>query len=169
VLNCDTISNYDQVLLENSHRIFYWRVNMALNKVMLIGNLGRDPEIRYTQNQMAVCNLNLATGERKKDESGNWVEHTEWHRVVTYGKTAENCGQYLKKGRSVFVEGRLRTNKWKDKEGNDRYTTEIIANTVQFLGGKDASAGSDGPSDSYSGSNDNQPVDVTFEDDDIPF
>lgn len=107
---------------------------MSVNKVILVGNLGKDPEMRYTNQQMAVCRFSLATGERRKDASGNWSEHTEWHNVVAFGKTAENCGQYLKKGRQVFIEGRIQTRKWQDKEGKDRYTTEIIANTVQFLG-----------------------------------
>ena len=147
---------------------------MSLNKVMLIGNLGRDPEVKYTPNQTAVCTLNIATSDRRKDDSGNWVEQTEWHRVVVFGKTAENCAQYLKKGRSVYVEGRLRTNKWKDKEGNDRYTTEIVAGTVQFLsqgagGGRD-SGGSSFSGDSFEGGSAGAPdVDIKFDDDDIPF
>jgi single-strand DNA-binding protein len=147
---------------------------MSLNKVMLIGNLGRDPEVKYTPNQTAVCTLNIATSDRRKDDTGNWVEQTEWHRVVVFGKTAENCGQYLKKGRSVYIEGRLRTNKWKDKEGNDRYTTEIVAGTVQFLsqgagGGRDSGAGSF-TNDSFEGGSTGAPdVDIKFDDDDIPF
>src|SRR5262245_48045038 len=107
---------------------------MGVNKVILLGNLGKDPEVRYTGQQMAVCTFSLATSERRKDQSGKWSDHTEWHSVVTFGKTAENVGNYLKKGRQVYVEGRLRTRKWQDKEGRDRYTTEIIANTVQFVG-----------------------------------
>lgn len=114
---------------------------MGVNKAILIGNLGKDPEVRYTGNQLAVGRFSLATTEKKKDQSGNWVDHTEWHNVVTFGKQAEFAQKWLKKGRQVYVEGRIQTNKWQDKEGKDRYTTEIIANTVQFVGnapGKDA-------------------------------
>ncbi len=114
---------------------------MGINKVMLLGNLGKDPEVRYTPQQMAICRFSLATGERKKDQSGQWVDHTEWHNIVTFGRTAETCAKFLKKGRQCFVEGRIRTNKWQDKEGKDRYTTEIIADAVQFVGGKGESAG----------------------------
>lgn len=161
---------------------------MAVNKVILIGNLGRDPELRHTANQTAVCTLNVATGERRKDASGNWVDHTEWHSVVTFGKTAENCAQYLEKGRQIFIEGRLQTQKWQDKEGKDRYRTEIVASTVQFLGGKgagptvskDSSSMQGGDSDagaamlkslssadSLSGTA--AEMEVSFDDDDIPF
>jgi len=84
---------------------------------------------------MTICRFPLATGERRKDQSGQWVEHTEWHNIVTFGRTAENCQRFLKKGRQVFIEGRIRTNKWQDKEGKDRYTTEILADTIQFVGG----------------------------------
>ena len=108
---------------------------MGINKVILLGNLGKDPEVRYTPQQMAICRFSLATGERKKDQGGQWIDHTEWHNVVTFGKTAENCAKFLKKGRQAFVEGRIRTNKWQDKEGKDRYTTEILADTIQFVGG----------------------------------
>lgn len=117
---------------------------MSVNKVILVGNLGRDPEVKYTQKQMAICNLNIATTEKVKDASGNWGDHTEWHRVVTFGKTAENCSNYLAKGRQIYVEGRLRTNKWQDKNGVDKYTTEVIADKIQFLGKK-----SDNPSSDY--------------------
>lgn len=108
---------------------------MAVNKVILIGNLGQNPELRYTNNQTAVATLRIATSDRRKDASGNWVEHTEWHSVVVFGKTAENCAQYLTKGRQVYVEGKLQTRKWQDKEGKDRYSTEVLGNTVQFIGG----------------------------------
>ncbi len=114
---------------------------MGINKVILLGNLGKDPEVKYTPQQMAVCRFSLATGERRKDQSGQWVDHTEWHNIVAFGKTAENCARFLKKGRQVFVEGKIRTNKWQDKEGKDRYTTEILADTIQFIGsGKGESA-----------------------------
>jgi single-strand DNA-binding protein len=107
----------------------------SVNKVILIGNLGRDPELRYTQSGQAVTNFTIATSERFTDRSGDQQERTEWHRIVVWGKTAENCAQYLAKGRSVYVEGRLQTREWEDKEGNKRQTTEISAQRVQFLGG----------------------------------
>lgn len=109
---------------------------MSVNKVILIGRLGKDPELRMTASQLAVASFSVATNERKKDQSGNWVDHTEWHNISVFGKTAQNCSQYIKKGSQVFIEGSLRTRKWQDKEGKDRYTTEVIANTVQFLDSK---------------------------------
>jgi len=116
---------------------------MGINKVILVGNLGKDPELRYTTNQTAVASFSLATSERRKDASGNWADHTEWHNIITFGKTAENCAQYLKKGRQAYIEGKIQTRKWQDKEGRDRWTTEIIGNTVQFLGsGRGEGAGS---------------------------
>jgi single-strand DNA-binding protein len=105
-----------------------------INKVILIGNLGRDPELRTTQGGSHVANLNIATTERRRDKDGNWSEHTEWHTVVVFGKTADNAAQYLKKGRQVYVEGRLQTRKWQDKSGQDRYTTEVIGDNIRFLG-----------------------------------
>jgi len=106
----------------------------GVNKVILIGNLGRDPEVRYTQSGTAVCSFSLATTERTKS-GGEWTDHTEWHNIVIFGKSAENVEKYLNKGSSVYIEGRIQTRKWQDKEGNDRTTTEIIGNTIQFLGG----------------------------------
>ncbi len=108
----------------------------SVNKVILVGNLGRDPELRYTQGGQGVANFTLATNERWKDRDGNNQERTEWHRIVVWGKQAENCAQYLQKGRSVYLEGRLQTREWEDKEGVKRHTTEIVAQTVQFLGGR---------------------------------
>jgi single-strand DNA-binding protein len=114
--------------------------------VILIGNLGRDPELRYTQNGQPVTTFSLATNERWKDKDGQPQERTEWHRIVVWGKSAENCAQYLQKGRSVYIEGRLQTRDWEDREGNKRQTTEIVAQTVQFLGGRgEAGPRSDGP------------------------
>jgi len=104
-----------------------------INTVILIGNLGRDPEVRNTNSGTQVATLNIATTERRK-QGAEWVDHTEWHRVTCFGKTAENAGRYLKKGRLVYIEGSLRTTKWQDKEGKDRYTTEVVANDVRFLG-----------------------------------
>jgi len=114
----------------------------AVNKVILIGNLGRDPELRYTQSGQAVANFTLATTERFAGrDGGERQERTEWHRVVAWGRTAELCAQYLSKGRSVYVEGRLQTREWEDKEGQKRRTTEIVALSVQFLGGREGGAG----------------------------
>ena len=109
----------------------------SINKVILIGNLGRAPEIRYTPSGSAVCNVTLATSRNWKDKNtGDKVEETEWHRVVFYDRLAEIAGEYLKKGRPVYVEGRLKTRKWQDKDGRDNYTTEIVAEQMQLLGGR---------------------------------
>ncbi|MFT4570344.1 MAG: single-strand DNA-binding protein [Hyphomicrobiaceae bacterium] len=107
----------------------------SLNKVMIIGNLGQDPELRHTGSGQAVCSLRLATNEVWTDKAGERQERTEWHSVVVWGRQGENCAQYLEKGRSCYVEGRLQTRKWQDKEGKDRYTTEIIGDRIQFLSG----------------------------------
>jgi single-strand DNA-binding protein len=112
----------------------------GVNKVILIGNLGRDPEVRYTQSGTAVSNFSLATTERQKKE-GEWVDHTEWHNIVVFGKVAENCSNYLSKGSSVYIEGRIQTRKWTDKEGGERQTTEIVAQNVQFLSGSSKGGG----------------------------
>jgi single-strand DNA-binding protein len=105
----------------------------SVNKVILIGRLGRDPELRYTQGGQAVANFTLATNERYSNKSGEQQERTEWHRIVAWGKTGELCAQYLSKGRNVYVEGRLQTREWEDKEGQKRTTTEIVAQNVTFL------------------------------------
>ncbi len=105
----------------------------GINKVILVGRLGNDPEIRYTQQGVAVTNFNMATSENWQDKAGQKQERTEWHRIVVWGKMAETCSQYLAKGRQVYVEGRLQTRQWEDKDGNKRYTTEVVAATVQFL------------------------------------
>ncbi len=107
----------------------------TVNKVILIGRLGADPEVRYTANGTAVTQLSLATNERVPAGEGNWEERTEWHRVVAFGKTAENCGNYLSKGSPIYVEGRLQTRQWEDAQGVKRYTTEIVAREIQFLAG----------------------------------
>ena len=112
----------------------------GINKVILIGNLGSDPEVRYTPSGVAVAQFNIATSEEWKDkDSGEKKERTEWHRIVAWRRLGEICGEYLSKGQQVYVEGRIQTNAWEDKEGNKRYTTEIIANTVQFLGRRESS------------------------------
>jgi single-strand DNA-binding protein len=114
----------------------------SVNKVILVGNLGRDPEVRYSPEGSAICNVSIATTSTWKDKaSGEKREETEWHRVVFYNRLAEIAGEYLKKGRSVYVEGRLKTRKWQDKEtGADRYSTDIVADQMQMLGGRDSGA-----------------------------
>ena len=107
----------------------------GVNKCILIGRLGKDPDVRYTSNGGAVANFNLATNESWTDKAGQKQERTEWHRIVVWGKLGELCGQYLSKGRQAYVEGRLQTRDWTDKDGNKRYTTEIVAQNIQFLGG----------------------------------
>jgi single-strand DNA-binding protein len=116
----------------------------SVNKVILIGNLGADPEKRFTGSGAAVTTFNIATTERWNDKQGQKQEDTQWHRIVVWGKQAENCAQYLSKGRPCYIEGRLQTRQWDDKEGNKRYTTEIVAQRVQFLGSrKDGGAQTD--------------------------
>nr|WP_295077065.1 single-stranded DNA-binding protein [uncultured Roseateles sp.] len=125
----------------------------SVNKVILIGNLGRDPELRYNPSGVAFCTISLATTRNWKNrESGEKQEETEWHRVVFNDKLAEIVGQYCKKGKPLYVEGRLRTRKWQDKEGRDTYTTEIIADQMQLLGGRDS--GGAGGGSSYGGGDD---------------
>jgi single-strand DNA-binding protein len=125
----------------------------SVNKVILVGNLGRDPEVRYMPNGEAVCNFSIATTENWKDKSGVKQEKTEWHNIVMYRRLAEIAGEYLKKGRSVYVEGRLQTRKW-EKDGVTRYSTEIVADQMQMLGTKGDSGGA-----SYDGGQDNAPED----------
>lgn len=108
---------------------------MTVNKVILVGNLGRDPETTTTQGGMAIAKLNIATTERQKDKDGNWTDHTEWHRVTFFGKTAETATRFLTKGRQVYIEGKLRTRKYQDKDGVDKWSTEIVGDTLRFLGG----------------------------------
>lgn len=109
----------------------------GVNKVILVGNLGRDPEVRYSPNGQAIANVTIATSDSWKDRNtGEKQERTEWHRVVFFGRLAEIAGEYLKKGSQIYVEGRLQTRKWQDKDGNDRYTTEIVANEMQMLGSR---------------------------------
>jgi single-strand DNA-binding protein len=112
----------------------------SVNKVILLGNLGSDPEVRFMPNGEAVCNFSIATTESWKDKAGEKKEKTDWHNIVMYRKLAEIAGEYLKKGRPVYIEGRIQTRKWQTKEGQDRYTTEIIAANMQMLGGKDSAS-----------------------------
>jgi single-strand DNA-binding protein len=116
----------------------------SVNKAIILGNLGRDPELRHTPGGKAVATLRIATNEVWTDQSGERQERTEWHTVVVWGRQAENCNQYLKKGRTVYIEGRLTTRKWQDKEGKDRYSTEIVADRVQFIGGGTGGGGGGG-------------------------
>jgi len=115
---------------------------MSVNKVILIGRLGKDPETRYMTSGEAVTNATLATSENWKDKSGEKQEKTEWHNLVFYRRLAEIAGEYLKKGSQIYVEGKLQTRKWQDKEGKDRYTTEIVVNEMTMLGGKPSGSGS---------------------------
>ena len=124
----------------------------SVNKVIVLGNLGRDPEVRYTPSGAAVCNLRIATTRNwKNKDSGEKMEETEWHSVVLYDRQAEIAGEYLKKGRPVYIEGRLKTRKWQDKEGVDRYTTEIVADSMQLLGGREGLGGGAGGGDEEGG------------------
>ena len=137
----------------------------GVNKVILVGRLGNDPEIRYTQGGAGVANFNIATSENWTDKEGARQEKTEWHRIVVWGKMAEICAQYLAKGRQVYVEGRLQTRQWDDKEGNKRYTTEVVANTVQFLDRGDKAAGTTSAEMAPIES----PMESPIADEDIPF
>jgi single-strand DNA-binding protein len=116
----------------------------SVNKVILVGNLGADPELKYTPSNRPVCNLSVATNEVWKDKQGQKQERVEWHRVNVWGDQAEHCSKYLAKGRMVYVEGRIQTRKWQDKEGKDRYTTEVVADRVVFLGGQGQGPGAEG-------------------------
>ena len=116
---------------------------MTVNKAILVGNLGQDPELRNTASGMPVVTLRLATSSKRKDQSGQWVEHTEWHSVVAFGRTAEVVNQYCKKGKQIYVEGRIQTRKWQDREGKDRWSTEIVADDIRFLGGGGGGGGGD--------------------------
>lgn len=113
----------------------------SLNKVMLIGNLGKDPEVRYTTSGQAVASFSLATSDKFKSKSGDWEERTEWHNITLWGRLAEIAGEYLAKGKTVYIEGRLQTRKWQDKDGRDRYTTEIVGDRMQMLSGKGEGGG----------------------------
>ncbi len=156
----------------------------GINKVILVGNLGNDPDVRYTAGGAAVANVSIATTEAWKDrESGDMQEKTEWHRVVFFGKLAEIVAEYVKKGSQIYVEGRLQTRKWQDKEGTERYTTEIVANEMQMLGGRSSGGSSAGgasdkaaPAEGASGGGSpsrgaprRAATDENFVDDDIPF
>jgi single-strand DNA-binding protein len=166
---------------------------MSLNKVLLIGNLGKDPETRQSNSGITICNVTIATKDRRRDQAGNWSDHTEWHNVVCFGKVADNVSRFMRKGKQVYVEGKLQTRKWQDKEGRDRYTTEIVADSILFLGtkqeiGGESDMGHDVPmaqaanapavfaslksADSIATGNaigGSSAGDISFDDDDIPF
>ena len=143
----------------------------SVNKVILLGNLGADPELRYTGSGTAVANFRIATNERWNDKNGQQQERTEWHNIVAWGKLGEICGKYLKKGRSVYVEGRLQTRSWEDQSGNKRYTTEVVAQVMQMLGGR----GGEGSDSEWGGRQTQEqsvpdiPVGSSASDDDLPF
>jgi single-strand DNA-binding protein len=141
---------------------------MSVNKVILVGNLGKDPEVRFTNSGSAVARLSIATSEVWNDRDGNRQERTEWHNVVVWGKQGESCGQYLAKGRQVYVEGSIRTRSYDDKSGNKRYVTEVVAQRVQFLGGgggtRLAQQTESAPADDAQSGGGQPPID-----DDVPF
>lgn len=142
----------------------------GLNKVILIGNLGRDPEVRYTPGGLAVANFSMATSESWTNKEGEKETRTEWHRIVAWGKLGEICGEYLSKGKQIYIEGRIQTREWEDKEGNKRYTTEITASQMLMLGSRE-SAGESRPSPSSDMETPNlsEPPISKTKDDDIPF
>ena len=141
----------------------------GINKAILVGRLGADPEVRYTPSGVAVANFNIATSEEWRDkDSGEKKERTEWHRIVAWSKLGEICGEYLSKGRQVYIEGRIQTRSWEDRDGNKRYTTEIIASDVQFLGGRDAGPGDRVEGGAQASRFESSPINAP-EDDDIPF
>jgi single-strand DNA-binding protein len=149
----------------------------GLNKVMLIGNLGGDPDVRSSAGGMTIAKFSLATSSSRKDQqTGNWIEETEWHRVALFGRLAEVAQQYLRKGSKVYIEGRIKTNKWQDQDGNDRYTTEVIGNEMQMLDGR-GSGGSSSHHDDQAYESPQQPELQSQQpppapndfDDDIPF
>lgn len=145
----------------------------SVNKVILVGRLGADPDIRYAASGTAVAKMSIATSEPVQGADGNWEERTEWHRVVVFGRTAEHCGNYLAKGRLVYIEGRLRTNQWEDQQGVKRYTTEIVARDVVFLGSNGTSDAQEPPPRAESAGNMGgeplPPPPAGADDDDIPF
>jgi single-strand DNA-binding protein len=137
-----------------------------VNRVLLIGRLGKDPEVRYTPDGMMVTNFTMATDEQRKDKNGQKIQRTEWHRIVTFGKLAEICSSYLSKGKLIFIEGRIQTRSWEDKDGNKRSTTEIIANNMQMLDSKGTTKSQDTTDDNqiqqYSGIDQIPEEDVPF-------
>lgn len=151
---------------------------MSVNKVFLLGRLGKDPEVRFTQGGTTVANMRIATNERRPDGNGGWADATEWHSVVAFGKQADLVKQYLTKGREVFIEGSLRTRQWQDQSGQKRYNTEIVSRDIRFVGGRGGAGGGAGGGFQGGGGEDNYPQPVPADDhvdfgggpdDDIPF
>lgn len=140
-----------------------------VNKVILIGNLGADPEIRYTQSGTPVVNFRIATTERWKDQNGQQQEQTEWHNIVAWRRLAEICGEYLAKGSRVYIEGKLQTRKWQDQNGNDRYSTEIVANEMKMLSPRNAGSAAENYGSGTGGYNDFPPEPPPSTGDDVPF
>ena len=141
----------------------------AVNKAIILGNLGRDPEVRFTQSGRAVANFTVATTDTWFDQENGRQERTDWHNIVVWGKQAETCGQYLSKGRQVYVEGRIQTRSYDDRDGNKRYVTEIVAQRVQFLGGGGGEGRSSGQSESGGGASGGYEAPPIPDDDDVPF
>jgi len=140
-----------------------------MNKAMLIGRLGQDPEVKYTQMGTAVSNFSIATSNRWRDKNGDQQEKTEWHRIVAWGRLGEICGEYLQKGKQVFVCGRIETNKWQDRDGTDRYTTQIVATEVEFLGSRNDNGGQNIRPPSTPPTRGEMPPGASDDDDSIPF
>lgn len=141
----------------------------SVNKVIVLGNLGREPETRFTADGAAITNVSIATSRRYKDAAGQTQEETGWHRVAFFGRLAEIARDYLRKGRPVYVEGRLRTRKWQDKEGRDQYTTEIVAESMQLLGGREGEATADAPAPQAARAAAPRPAASSQDEEDFPF
>lgn len=142
---------------------------MSFNKIILVGNLGRDPELRYTPQGTPVCSFTVATNEKRKDKTGETQDVTTWFRVTLWGRQAETASQYLTKGRPIYIEGRLRMEEWTDRDGKQRYTLEVHATDMQFIGGGRDDAGTPGGGSRSSSSSDRQAPEADLSDDDIPF
>jgi single-strand DNA-binding protein len=143
---------------------------MTVNKAILVGNLGQDPELRTTGGGTPVVNLRLATTDRRKDREGKWTDYTEWHTVSAFGRTAENVHRFCKKGKQLYVEGKIQTRKWQDRDGRDRYSTEIVADHIRFLGGGGGGGGESGPSGGGDGGGgDGGGGEIPYRDEEIPF
>jgi len=150
---------------------------MTVNKAILVGNLGQDPELRTTGGGTPVVNLRLATTDRRKDREGNWTDYTEWHTVAAFGRTAENVHRFCKKGKQLYVEGKIQTRKWQDRDGRDRYSTEIVADHIRFLGGGGGGGGGGGYGGGGGGGGESGPSgggdggggEMPYRDEEIPF
>ncbi|MCP4583129.1 MAG: single-stranded DNA-binding protein [candidate division Zixibacteria bacterium] len=141
----------------------------SVNKAILIGNLGKDPELRYTPSGQAVASFSIATTRKWRDKDGQPQEQTDWHNIVVWGRMAETAKEYLAKGRPVYIEGRIQNRSYDDKEGNKRYISEVVATTMQFLGGRSDQGGGSHPSQGQQGPPADQAPDITSDDNDLPF